>query len=305
MGLAALLTLGLSACGISSVPFIENGLQEVVGNFLESDFVKNDSVGDVQNGFVFENDKEDENATLGNDEILLINESKQAISYAYITESGSNVWSDDLLDSRVLGKLEETSFTMPQGNGVFDFRLQGETGDIYEFKSLVLDANETLVFTNENGGTLEHYSADGGFFTEITATLSDEASGSEERNGPEVSFGNGLPEDVTQLYMSPSDDPSWGENHLGTEMLYAGNAVGLRIEDGVYYDVNVELEDGTVAEFYQMPLYVSDSLNLIQSGNRYIIEVVDMNDMVTGSYYDVNGGTGAGDSFDTQYYGST
>ncbi len=293
--LVFMLSFSLSACSLNAFPFLGNNFENVFGNILR------ENSASAEDASVASHAKEDENASLETDGFLLVNESKETISYAYIAKSGSDAWSEDLFGNKVLGGFEEVSLVMPTTSGLYDFRLHSEAGKVYEFKNLVLEANETLVFTDKNGGTIEHYNANGDLFAELTSDSETIAPEIEQEEGAYINFENGLTANVPRLYMSPSDDPSWGDNHLN-ETLFADDSITLAIEDNVSYDLMLEFEDDTVAEFYDMTLYSANTLSLTQSGSGYIVEMTDANGNFSEEFYDTSSEFYTAESFNTPSY---
>jgi len=49
--------------------------------------------------------------------------------------------------------------------------------------------------------------------------------------------------DIRGIYISPSDNDSWGDNHLAGEILYPGDDVTINVPAGTY-DIKVVDEDG-------------------------------------------------------------
>ncbi len=310
----SLLVLSFTACNARSIPIVGNGLQSLINQLAEEPSGTNDverrqsSFGQSeQTSAASASGKEDE-VSLNistSDNILLVNSSDESLWYAYFAAEGSDAFSEDLLGSEVLSATEELSLVMPQGNGTYALRLENEAGSVYDFNDLPLSSGETLVFTTENGPNLAQYHQN----NELAHTFEADYVNIVNANGIQgssITIDNTLPETVFRLYMSRSDDTSWGEDLLGEGVLHAGGTLPLAAENAVSYDLNIEFEDGSAAEFYQIVLYTDDTLSLHEQSGEYVVKVINANGELTGEYYDATTGSGySTGSYDTQYYGST
>ena len=93
----------------------------------------------------------------------------------------------------------------------------------------------------------------------IIAVLSISATPSLAFNGY-VDVTNNTGYDIYYLYISNENSKSWEEDVLGTDILYNGQTVRVKIRnaDSEYFDIRAEDEDGDTYTRWQVDIEISD-----------------------------------------------
>ncbi len=218
----------------------------------------------------------DENTSSG-DTVTLVNEGSASLWYAYFAPAGTEDWSNDLFGSSTLGQGSEIQLELIADVRTYDIRLEYSGGEAFTFHSLVLDPNETLVFSEANGGTIEHYLASGSHYDTVIASSGGSVGTSSGVASNQVAITNDF-SDVS-LYIinfNSSAESTWGDDILGSSTVASGESFLYNHGGAGSYDMRVQLSDGTVFEFYGIAVQGGDNLvvSINSSGNFVLLHVI-------------------------------
>ncbi|MCD4700760.1 MAG: hypothetical protein K8S24_02785 [Candidatus Aegiribacteria sp.] len=161
------------------------------------------------------------------------------IYYIYISPSTSDSWGDDWLnETEVLPSGSSVAFTV--NNNVYDIKLVDEDDDeyirygvnvsgYYEWYVTLDDLGEYDVGSGSSGG-------DDTVYGNTPVTIYNDTGGY----------------DIWYIYANPSDYSEWGNDRLGSDILYSGNEYTFWVDGGDYYDIQCEDEDGDTYTFWEM-----------------------------------------------------
>lgn len=156
------------------------------------------------------------------------------IWYIFISETSNDDWGDDWLDSdEILASGSSVSFNVP--NGVYDIRLIDEDEDEYIRWNVDVDGQYTWNVTLSDLG-------------EYDMGSSETVSGS----APVTIYNDTGGYDIYFIYANPSSYSSWGDDRLGSEILYSGDEYTFWVEGGDYYDIMCEDEDSDTYTFWEV-----------------------------------------------------
>ncbi len=158
------------------------------------------------------------------------------IYWIYISPSTSDSWGDDWLDeSEILPSGSSVAFSVP--NGEYDIRLVDEDDDEYiRYGVTISGYYEWYVSLDDLG---EYY---------INGGSGDTVYG----NAPVTIYNDTGGYDIWYIYCNPSDYSDWGDDRLGSDILYSGNEYTFYIDGGDYYDIQCEDEDGDTYTFWEI-----------------------------------------------------
>jgi len=161
------------------------------------------------------------------------------IYYIYMSPSWDDSWGDDWLGSDILYSGNSFSFNVPDDN--YDIRLVDEDGDEYIRYGVDVDGyygwNVTLADLGEyDYSSSSGYSGGDTVYGDAPVTIYNDTGGY----------------DIWYIYANPSSYTEWGEDRLGSEILYSGNEYTFWVEGGDYYDIQCEDEDGDTYTFWEM-----------------------------------------------------
>ncbi len=217
-------------------------------------------------------------------DVLILNESAVTIFRLYVSENTDSEWGEDVLGSSVISGGESLSVTLPQGSSTYDVKIEDSDGATYEFYGLLLDPGESLVFTSEAGGTLEHYYASGEFYQAVTVTGG--VSGTDVNNdtepvasGDSIQFINESSFTVFRLYMSETTDDQWGDDQLGTSVVSSGEGFMLNLPQSGTYDIKVEDDNGNEYAFTGLVLDPNETLIFSEANGGTIDQYLDSGDL--------------------------
>ncbi len=159
------------------------------------------------------------------------------IYWIYISPSSSDSWGDDWLDeSEILPSGSSVAFSVT--NGEYDIRLVDEDDDEYiRYGVTISGYYEWYVSLDDLG----EYYMDGG-------SSGDTVYG----NAPVTIYNDTGGYDIWYIYCNPSDYSDWGDDRLGSDILYDGYEYTFYVDGGDYYDIQCEDEDGDTYTFWEI-----------------------------------------------------
>lgn len=156
------------------------------------------------------------------------------IWYIFISHTSSDDWGDDWLDSdEVLPSGSSVSFSVP--DGVYDFRLIDEDEDEYIRWNVNVDGQYTWNVTLSDLGEYDMGGSET-VYGDAPVTIYNDTGGY----------------DIWFIYANPSSYSGWGEDRLGSEILYSGDEYTFWVEGGDYYDIKCEDEDSDTYTFWEV-----------------------------------------------------
>ncbi len=164
------------------------------------------------------------------------------IWYIYISPATEDTWGDDWLDeTEILPSGSSVSFNVP--NDVYDIMLVDEDDDEYIRYGVNVDGYYSWNVTLSDLGSQDMgYSGGGGdtVYGDAPVTIYNDTGGY----------------DIWYIYCNPSSYSEWGDDRLGSDILYSGDEYTFYVEGGDYYDIQCEDEDGDTYTFWE--LWVGD-----------------------------------------------
>lgn len=156
------------------------------------------------------------------------------IWYIFISPASSDNWGDDWLDSdEVLPSGSSVSFDVP--DGVYDIRLIDEDEDEYIRWDVSVAGQYTWNVTLSDLGEYDMGSSET-VYGDAPVTIYNDTGGY----------------DIYFIYANPSSYSGWGEDRLGSEILYSGDEFTFWVEGGDYYDIMCEDEDSDTYTFWEV-----------------------------------------------------
>ncbi|MCK5116609.1 MAG: hypothetical protein KAR44_08400 [Candidatus Aegiribacteria sp.] len=159
------------------------------------------------------------------------------IYYIYISPSYSDSWGDDWLDSdEVLPSGSSVAFSVSDDE--YDIRLVDEDDDEYIRYGVTIDGYYEWYVTLDDLGEYYVNGSTGGdtVYGDAPITIYNDTGGY----------------DIWYIYCNPSDYSDWGDDRLGSEILYSGYEYTLWVDGDDYYDIQCEDEDGDTYTFWEM-----------------------------------------------------
>ena len=160
------------------------------------------------------------------------------IWYVYISPSTDDSWGDDWLGSDILYDGDSVEFNVY--DGVYDIRLVDEDDDEYiRYGVEVYGDYEWWVTLDDLGEADFSYSGydDGGtVYGDAPVTIFNDTGGY----------------DIWYVYCNPSSYSNWGDDRLGSEILYSGNEFTFWVDGGDYYDIQCVDEDDDTYTFWEV-----------------------------------------------------
>ena len=161
------------------------------------------------------------------------------IWYVQISSTYDDEWGDDWLDSdEVISSGSSVTFSVP--NDIYDIRLEDEDED--DYIRYVVDVYGSYVWNVTLDDLGEVDMSSGGYSEEETVY----------GNAPVTIYNDTGGYDIYWIYANPSSYTEWGEDRLGSEMLYSGDEFTFWVDGGDYYDIKCEDEDGDTYTFWDM-----------------------------------------------------
>lgn len=162
------------------------------------------------------------------------------IHVIYISRSSDSVWGTNHLPGTDILEPGRTAEVMVT-TGLYDIQVIDQDGDTYTLNDVRID--------------------EGGFNWTVTLDQMDAtnpAGGSSTAAGTcPVTLSNALGSwDITEIYISPSDSDSWGDEHLRGEILYPGDTYTAYVEPGNY---DIYLMDHEGDTYTRWEIYVGNS----------------------------------------------
>ena len=162
------------------------------------------------------------------------------IYYIYISETNDDYWGDDWLDeTEILPSGSSVSFSVP--NGAYDIKLVDEDEDEYIRYDVDVDGYYSWYATLDDMGE-NHMSGGGGGADGETVY----------GNAPVTVYNDTGGYDIWYIRANPSSYSNWGDDRLGSEILYSGDEFTFYVEGEDYYDIMCEDEDGDTYTFWEM-----------------------------------------------------
>lgn len=160
------------------------------------------------------------------------------IYYIHISPSSSDSWGSDWLDeSEILSSGNSVSFSV--NDNVYDIKLVDEDEDEYIRYGVDLSGYYEWYVTLDDLG--EYYVSGG--------------SGDDDTvygNTPVTIYNDTGGYDIYYIHANPSDYSGWGDDRLGSEILYSGDEFTFYVDYGDYYDIQCEDEDGDTYTFWEI-----------------------------------------------------
>jgi|GEM_PF-591267 len=137
------------------------------------------------------------------------NQSNEDIWYVYISPSENTTWGSDWLGADILWAGESYDFYVDAGS--YDLRLaDSSSSELQEEYGINITGDYIWTFTGNGGGG-------GGGGDEVRFTIQ-----------------NNSDEDIWYVYLSPSEDTTWGPDQLGSSILWAGDSHDFYVTPGTY-----------------------------------------------------------------------
>ncbi|MCK5065409.1 MAG: hypothetical protein KAQ97_09005 [Candidatus Fermentibacteraceae bacterium] len=161
------------------------------------------------------------------------------IWYVFISSTYDDSWGDDWLDSDEAIS-SGSSVTFNVSNDIYDIRLVDEDDD--EYIRYGVDVSGTYVWnvTLDDLGEVDlsagSYSGEETVYGDVPVTIYNDTGGY----------------DIYWIYANPSSYSEWGDDRLGSEILYSGDEFTFWVDGNDYYDIKCEDEDGDTYTFWEM-----------------------------------------------------
>ncbi len=161
------------------------------------------------------------------------------IWFVFISSTYEDSWGDDWLDSdEVISSGSSATFRVP--NDIYDIRLVDEDEDEYIRYEVDVSGSYVWNVTLDDLGEVDMGS--GSYSGEETVY----------GNAPVTIYNDTGGYDIYWIYANPHSYSEWGEDRLGSEMLYSGEEFTFWVDGGDYYDIKCEDEDGDTYTFWEM-----------------------------------------------------
>ena len=176
-----------------------------------------------------------------NPSITIANNTGYPVSEVYISQTASEYWGNNLVRRGNMADGASSDFRLPFAIDVvnrYDIRLVDTDGDTYTRKNVLVSSGESLAFTFADFD-----------FDNISSF-----------NGPPVIIVNNTGYPVLEVYISPADADSWGQDRLADgQILSSGESLTLNLPLAVEtmdtYDIRLVDSDGD--SYVQWDLQVS------------------------------------------------
>lgn len=169
-----------------------------------------------------------------NPSFYLVNRSAVAINRVYATPTGTPNWGSDRLDGAIPPGRNAPIRLPADGNCTYDLRIVYAGGRSEEKRGLDLCKADNVSFPDgrTNAGPAE---------TRRSQVRS--------MDNPSFLLTNRGHSVLSELYLSPTGDDSWGENRLGDATLRVGSSKTIRLPSGeCLYDLRVVFTNGEANE---------------------------------------------------------
>jgi len=162
------------------------------------------------------------------------------IYYIYISPTTDDSWGSDWLDdTEILPSGSSVSFNLP--NDIYDIRLVDEDDDEYIRTGVSINGYYGWSVTLDDLG---EFDVSGGSLPSGGDTVYGDA--------PVTIYNDTGGYDIYYIYCNPSSYSNWGDDRLGSEILYSGDEYTFWVDGGDYYDIQCEDEDGDTYTFMEM-----------------------------------------------------
>ncbi|MBW1879760.1 MAG: hypothetical protein JRJ84_15465 [Deltaproteobacteria bacterium] len=178
--------------------------------------------------------------------VTVQNTSAWSIYQLHVSPTSESNWGPDQLGSDVIITGESYELTgVPCGS--YDFKLVDEDGDVCVMNAVeVCSGSSTLVIDSD-------------------ALLACQAgSATTASAGGSITIENQSAWAIYRFYLSPVTDSSWGDDHLGTEVISTGETFALNGVACTSYDVKIVDEDGDEC--------VMNAVDICGDSNRWVID---------------------------------
>lgn len=160
------------------------------------------------------------------------------IYFIYISRSTDDSWGSDWLDDdEILYSGNSVAFSL--ANGVYDIKLIDEDDDEYIRLGVNVNGYYDWYVTLDDLGEYNAGSGSGG---------GDTVHG----NAPVTIYNDTGGYDIYYIKANPSSYSGWGDDRLGSEILYSGDEFTFWVDGDDYYDIKCEDEDGDTYTFWEM-----------------------------------------------------
>ncbi|MEN8208738.1 MAG: hypothetical protein ABFR50_05760 [Candidatus Fermentibacteria bacterium] len=159
------------------------------------------------------------------------------IYWIYISPSASDSWGNDWLDeTEILPSGSSVAFSV--NNGEYDIRLVDEDDDEYiRYGVNISGYYEWYVTLDDLGDNYVNGSSGG-----------DTVYG----NTPVTIYNDTGGYDIWYIYCNPSEYTDWGDDRLGSDILYSDYEYTFYVDGEDYYDIMCEDEDGDTYTFWEL-----------------------------------------------------
>ena len=155
--------------------------------------------------------------------------------YVYISPASSSSWGDDWLGSEIMYDGETWEFDVV--DDVYDIKLVDEDGDEYIRWNVPVEGRYYWRVTLDDLGEVD--------FGGSSAIVSHSGT------APVTIYNDLGSWTIWYVYVDPSDAP-WGEDRLGSELLYPGDELTVRVPANDYYDIRCVDEDDDSYTLWQV-----------------------------------------------------
>lgn len=190
----------------------------------------------------------------------LVNNSGLTIERAYVSPTRLSNWGPDILGNSILPAGEQVRVTPSARDCVLDIRVQYEGGQEEEKRNVNACNLTRIVFTNPSnraqrdggaGGSIERPSGGAGG----SVSGGSVAGRNRDQGDPSFNFVNRSGETIQELYVSSTQQDSWGRDHLGDRTLPTGREIWVSLPSGqgCSVDIRVVFNGGRSQERRNVP----------------------------------------------------
>lgn len=183
------------------------------------------------------------------------NNTDYAFYYLYLSSTSSTEWGEDRLGDEVISAGEEMSFLIESGS--YDIKIVDEDDDACIRNGISLSRDVSLTYDNSQW---------------IDCINSGSSSSTSSSSNIRFTVDNNSNYDFYNIYLSPSSASEWGDDKLGSEILYAGSEKDIFIAPGEY-DIKIIDEDGD--DCIRYGVNIRSNITLSYSNSQWLDCAVD------------------------------
>jgi len=188
-----------------------------------------------------------------NPSITIVNDTGYTVYYVYISQTASDSWGQDRLDSsQILEDGESVTLSLPYPINVvnrYDIRLVDSDDDSYTKMDVLVSAGSRIVFTFDD------------FDYEDAVTY----------DGPPITIVNDTGYTIYYIYISQTASDTWGQDRLGSEVLWNGDSVSLDLP----YPINVVNRYDIMVKDIDDDTYTKNNV-LVTANARIVFTLADI-----------------------------